>query len=298
LSPIVDRVDSVQPELAEGLEPGRTPLLGAIAIRAKDASSGHHASPMEAHRLAEIDQLKRRIAELESAVAARDNFLATAAHELRNPMTPILGQAERLNRMVARGAYTPAQISAGLDLLEQLVRLFVKRSTTLLDISRMTSGKLRLHVETFDAELLVRRVVKAHEPTAEHVGSLLAYVEQAPLMVALDALAVEQVLDNILLNALRYGCGRPIDIALGRSDTQIWMAVKDRGMGISQKDQSRIFQQFEQAVSSTTHGGFGVGLWVVGQLVQAMGGEIDVDSAIDEGTTFKVTLPRFLAQAK
>jgi two-component system, OmpR family, sensor kinase len=273
-------------------------VFGAIPIRTNDTPANPREPLTEAQSPTEIEQLKRRIAELEEAVAARDNFLATAAHELRNPMTPILGQVERLNRMVSRGSWNAAQIGAGLDLVEQLVRLFIKRSTMLLDVSRMTSGKLVLHVETFDLDLLVRRVVKAHDPTAEHAGSILVYVEQPPLMVALDALAVEQILDNILINALRYGCGRPIDISIGHSDTRVWAVVRDRGVGISPKDQSRIFQRFEQAVSCAKHGGFGVGLWVVGQLVQAMGGEITVDSVVNEGTTFKVTLPRFIAQTR
>jgi signal transduction histidine kinase len=95
---------------------------------------------------------------------------------------------------------------------------------------------------------------------------------------------------------LRYGGGKPIDITLGHSDALIWTVVKDRGIGIPLKDQSKIFERFEQAVSSATQGGFGVGLWVVGQLVQAMGGEIKVDSAVNEGTSFQVTLPRFIAQ--
>jgi signal transduction histidine kinase len=213
-------------------------------------------------------------------------------------MTPILGQVERLNRMVAQGSCTRIQIRTALDLIEQLVRLFIKRATTLLDVSRMNSGKLTLRVETFDVNQLVRRVVKAHQPNAEHAGSALTYTEQEPVMAALDALAVEQILDNILLNALRYGCGQPIDITLGYNDAEVWTVVKDRGMGISQRDQSRIFQRFEQAVSRDTHGGFGVGLWVVGQLVQAMGGEIIVDSAVNEGTSFKVTLPRFIARTR
>jgi two-component system OmpR family sensor kinase len=286
LSQLADRANSEHTQLIMGAEHCGLPRL-------QSPEPTPHPALMQ---LTEIDALKKRIAELETAVAARDDFLAIAAHELRNPMTPILGQVERLNRLVTRGLCTSAQISAGLNLIEQIVRLFVKRSTTLLDVSRMTGGKLRLHVETFDLHQLIQRVTKAHEPTAEHSGCILNYAEVGPVLVALDALAVEQILDNILLNALRYGGGHPVDIALGHSEDRVWTLVRDRGLGISQKDQSRIFQRFEQAVSHSPHGGFGVGLWVVGQLVHAMGGEIEVDSAVNEGTTFKVTLPRFIAQ--
>lgn len=259
------------------------------------------ASSVSPEICAQITELKQRIAELEAAVRARDDFLAIAAHELRNPLTPILGQVERLNRMVRRGLFSPEQTCDALGLVEQLVRLFIKRSTMLLDVSRMTSGKLKLHCETFDFNELIRRVVKAHEPAAEHAGSVLlcsnqVCADQVPLEVSLDPLAVEQVLDNILLNALRYGGGQPVAVTSGGNGVQVWMTVQDHGSGIAPADRNRIFEKFEQAVFSPAHGGFGIGLWVVGQLVQAMGGDITVDTALNKGSLFKVTLPRTMSQ--
>ncbi len=190
----------------------------------------------------------------------------------------------------------PTRIRSTVGLTEQLVRLFIKRATILLDVSRMTSGKLKLRVDDFDVGELVRRVVKAHEPAAAHVGSELTYVERGVLQVSLDPLAVEQILDNLLLNALRYGGGRPVIITADGKDRHVTLVVRDHGAGISQSDRERIFARFEQAVSSPSQGGFGIGLWVVGQLVQAMGGEIEVDTALNEGSSFKVTLPRVISQ--
>jgi two-component system OmpR family sensor kinase len=245
---------------------------------------------------AQIAELKQRIADLELAVRAREDFLAMAAHELRNPLTPILGQVERLNRMVGRNLFSPEQVCGTLGLIEQLIRLFIKRATMLLDVSRMTSGKLKLQCEMFDLTALIRRVVEAHEPAAEHAGSGLLYADQAPLDVLLDPLAVEQILDNILLNALRYGGGQPVTIRSGGNAFHVWMTVEDHGSGIAPADRNRIFEKFEQAVFSPAHGGFGIGLWVVGQLVQAMRGEITVDTALNKGSSFKVTLPRTISQ--
>jgi len=250
--------------------------------------------PVKGDLQAENDRLRTRVAELEAAVSARDDFLAIAAHELRNPMTPILGQVERLNRMVTHGSFSVAQVSGALGLLKQLIQLFIKRATTLLDVSRMTTGRLQLHAETFELNELVLRVVKAHEAAAEHAGSKIVYAQERVLRVYLDPLAVEQILDNVLLNALRYGGGRPVAIMVGGDDARVWMTVTDQGPGISPADRNRIFERFEQAVSSRTQGGFGIGLWVVGQLVQAMGGEITVESALNQGSSFKVTLPRVL----
>jgi signal transduction histidine kinase len=103
---------------------------------------------------------------------------------------------------------------------------------------------------------------------------------------------MEQILDNLISNAVKYGGGRPIDLHLRTSGGCAVIEVRDRGIGISPSDQSRIFDRFERAVAQgSTVGGFGIGLWVVGQMVHAMGAEIAVNSIPGEGTTFMLRLP-------
>ena len=129
-------------------------------------------------------------------------------------------------------------------------------------------------------------------PAADYVGSTVTVDAPAHLTVFLDRMAVEQVLDNLISNAVKYGAGRPITLRLVADDDAATIAVQDRGTGISPADQARIFDRFERAVAQgSAIGGFGVGLWVVGQLTEAMGANIQIDSRMGEGTTFTLRLP-------
>jgi two-component system OmpR family sensor kinase len=239
----------------------------------------------------DIEALERRVAELTEAVAARDAFLAVAAHELRNPMTPILAQVQRLRRL-SEGPGFGSEMSLGLGRLENLVEHYIRRATALLEVSRMTTGKLSLHLETFDLAELLHEISDALRPAAQYAGSSIHVEAPNALSVTFDRLAMEQVLDNLISNAVKYGGGKPIDLSLRADGETVVIEVRDKGVGISPDDQTRIFDRFERAVTQgSTVGGFGVGLWVVGQLVDAMQGTIMVKSVPGEGTTFTLRLP-------
>ena len=111
-----------------------------------------------------------------------------------------------------------------------------------------------------------------------------------------DRLRLEQILTNLLSNAVKYGAGRPISVEVGATgagdDADVWFAVRDRGIGMSPDELGRIFGRFERGVSERNYGGLGLGLWIVRQVVDAMGGSITVDSAPERGSTFTVRLPR------
>jgi Signal transduction histidine kinase len=252
----------------------------------------------ETETAARIEDLERQIAELRDAVAARDAFLAVAAHELRNPMTPILAHVQRLRRMSeASGplgdASARGDLASGLARLEKLVEHYVRRATALLEVSRMTTGKRDLDIEVFDLAELAHDVVEAARPAAHYAGSSIALVSPDTIMVRTDRLAMEQILDNLVSNAIKYGQGRPIDLSVRSDADRVIVAVQDQGVGISPTDRSRIFGQFERAVGQgSSIGGFGVGLWVVGQLVDAMGARIQVESSPGQGTTMTLHLPR------
>lgn len=266
-------------------DPGCTPAGGGVALEDDLDNSGRDDSAVS-----RPGALEERINELTEAVAARDAFLAVAAHELRNPMTPILAHVQRLSRIAATAGDT--EIARGLKRLEKLVEHYVRRATSLLEVSRMTTGKFSLHPEHFDLAEQLRETAEALLPAARYVGSTLAVEAPDRVEVFLDRLAVEQILDNLISNAVKYGGGYPISLTLTVTDSLATISVKDRGSGISPADQARIFQRFERAVAQgSAIGGFGVGLWVVGQLVEAMSAEISIDSKVGEGTTFTLRLP-------
>jgi two-component system, OmpR family, sensor kinase len=234
----------------------------------------------------------RLIAELREAVRARDEFVAIAAHELRNPMTPILIQVSLLLAAAKDPRRCrPEVIAPRLEVLELAVQEFVRRSTTLLDVSRIAAGNLRVEAAEVDLSSVVRGVVDRVGAAARMARSRLEADLQAGVVGSLDRLAVEQVTENLLSNAIKFGAGRPVRVVLRSDGLTARLIVRDQGIGISEEDRARIFQRFERAVTRREHGGFGIGLWLANQLVLAMGGSIGVESQSGEGTTFTVTLP-------
>lgn len=263
-------------------EPAHPPPAGAI-------TSADNTGALPAAR---PEDPQHQIAELTQAVSARDAFIAVAGHELRNPMTPIRAQIDLLLRQVRSGRASPQRLEAGLERAAWLVDQYVRRATTLLDVSRLTSGRLKLEPEPVDLALLVREVANSLAPLASHAGSPIGIEVPDAIAGTWDRLGLEQIVENLVSNAIKYGAGNPIGIEAELAGEEVRLRVRDRGTGITELDQARIFERFERAVGPGEHrGGFGVGLWIVRQLAQSMGGEIAVDSKAGMGTTFSVTLP-------
>jgi two-component system, OmpR family, sensor kinase len=238
-----------------------------------------------------IATLEARIADLTEAVRARDDFIAVAAHELRNPLTPLNGQIELLLGLARR---TPGAgiFTTGLERLARLSNGYMKRAMALLDVARIASGKFRLEFTQVDLSALVREIAADFTAAATHAKCSLRIVVEEGIAGSWDRLAVEQVIDNLLANAIKYGAGKPVTVSLRCAGAAAQLTVRDAGIGISQADEVRIFDRFERAVPKGTHlGGFGLGLWLSRQLVLAMDGAMAVSSEPGNGSTFTVTLP-------
>jgi signal transduction histidine kinase len=235
----------------------------------------------------------RLIEELREAVRVRDEFVAIAAHELRNPMTPVLMQIGGL-LAAARDPRRchPELLTPRLEILELAVREFVRRSTALLDVSRIAAGNVRLEPTEVDLTGVVRGVVDRAGVAARMARSPLEADLQEGVVGTWDRLALEQVAENLLSNAIKFGAGKPVSVVLRSDGCTAHLAVHDRGIGIPEEDRARIFARFERAVARREHGGFGIGLWLANQLVTAMGGAIAVEGAPGVGTTFTVALPQ------
>lgn len=235
------------------------------------------------------------IDELRQAIAARDDFIAVVAHELRNPMTPIAGQVELLGARARREGASPALV-AGLERLELAVGHYIRRASVLLDVSRVQANHVRLEPSTFDMAELVAQVSGQYRLLAERAGSELSCRAEPPVIGTWDRLSSEQVLDNLVSNAIRYGAGKPITIGLAQFPDGIELTVRDQGIGIAPEQRARIFERFGQGGHGRGNGGFGVGLWLARRLVEAQRGRIEVDSAPAQGSTFTVRLPRDITQ--
>ena len=233
---------------------GETELASEICKACGDVANAH-ITPRGQHT--------RLVAELTRAAHARDAFIAIAAHELRNPMTPMLGYVEHVLSVGRRPEREcPKAIIVALERLANQMGEYIKRATTLLDVSRITAGKLRAELSVVDLSAMMLQAVHRHRAGAERLGCRLEPSIAGEVTGMLDELAVEQIADNLLSNAVKYGAGEPIEVSLVGDGSKARLTVRDHGIGISEKDQARIFDAFERAVSRREEGGFGIGLWV------------------------------------
>jgi two-component system, OmpR family, sensor kinase len=233
--------------------------------------------------------LARSNEELRAALKARDEFLAIAAHELRSPMHALLLQMTSVVETARRVG--DHDLLVRVERVKQIVERYVRRATTLLEVSRISAGQRKLHPEKTDLVEIVRETSEIYAAEAAYHGSRVDVVAPDVLFGCWDRMALEQVATNLLVNAIKFGDGKPIEVTLSSEDGWAQLMVRDHGVGISATDQARIFERFEQALVAQTHGGFGVGLWLVRTLVEAHGGSISIDSAPNQGATFTVRLP-------
>jgi signal transduction histidine kinase len=235
--------------------------------------------------------LRARIAELEQQLQARDEFLSIAAHELRNPMHSLLLQVSAAVQLARQLGTSP--LVRRLERVQQIVDRYVKRASLLLDVGRVNATRTQPQVESVDFVDVVREIVESYAPEASFNQSSLNVEMPATLPGRWDRLALEQIVSNLISNAIKFGAGAPIDVTLeSKEDKYVQFQVRDRGIGIADTDQERIFGRFERLSSKPGHpAGAGVGLWLVRGLVQSHAGSISVNSASGQGATFTVVLP-------
>lgn len=234
-----------------------------------------------------------RVGELKETIRGRDEFLAIAAHELRNPMSALVLAVETL-RITARrmDPTVSGPMLRGLEIMQRNINHFVKRATTLLDLSRINLGELHLDIEDVDLIAIIRQVAESSAGELAASRSTLKITMPASVIGRWDRVRLEQIITNLLSNAIKYGAGNPIHVRVRARQSQVAMFVRDGGVGIAPNDQVRIFRRFERAGDPRMHGGFGVGLWVVRQIAQAMGGRVGLKSRVGRGSCFRVVLPR------
>jgi signal transduction histidine kinase len=259
-------------------------LLLVAALRERE--------PSERHRIAEE---RARLAQAQEAVRMRDEFLSVTAHELRTPLTALQLQLDALEQSLrtidpaVRAAY--GRVQARVDKAVRTVTRLTDLVNTLLDLSRIMGGRLRLQMEATDLSVLVREV-SAEFSEPERTGSVVVVDAPASLEAVCDRFRLEQILTNLLSNAIKYGQGHPVEVKLRADEQAVRLSVRDHGIGIAAEDQERIFEKFERATSARNYGGMGLGLYISRYLAEAHGGEITVEATVGEGATFMLRIPR------
>lgn len=254
----------------------------------------HHMAELqkrleEERLLAEIERERRISSERDQAIRARDEFISIASHELRTPLTPLTLRVQSIRQAIEQS--DTDQLLEAATKIEGYVRRLTRLVDTLLDISRVTHGRLQLQFAEVDLRELLNEVIVSLEGEAARAGSAVTLQAADGIHGRWDRLRLEQIFVNLLGNAIKYGLGKPIEIRVAQSAGLVEVAVSDGGIGIPLRDQARVFERFERAVPTTHFGGFGLGLWIVRHLVEAHGGTIRLESVLGHGTTVLVQLP-------
>jgi PAS domain S-box-containing protein len=245
---------------------------------------------------AELERrVERRTAELAAAVRVRDEFLSIASHELKTPVTALDLQVQALRQRLRASA---SGVLAADDLMPKLANLERQSArlnnliNTLLDVTRITTGRMIITREPVDLLEVTREVVHRSQEIIERAGSVVTLdSDDGAVVGSWDRLRIDNVVTNLLSNAVKYGEGKPIDIAIDKKGGTARLRMTDHGIGIHADRRKRIFERFERGVDEEHYGGFGIGLWVVQQIVEAHAGKVEVMSRERAGSTFIVELP-------
>ncbi|MFL5356441.1 ATP-binding protein [Archangium sp.] len=311
VSPEVFRARALGEEYVRFLLASRLVSLMAVPLIARGrtlavltffttAHSGRRYGPVE---LAAAEDLARRAALLadnarlyrdaQRAVQLRDEFLAVASHELKTPLTPLALKLQVLTREVRTLGDSPqvqrllGHLEVGLRQVKKLAELM----NGLLDVARLSEGRLRIEREELDLVGLVRELAARLHSQAAQAGSPLVLEADAPVVGQWDRLRLEQVVSHLITNAIKYGAGHPVSIHVRSTGERALLVVRDQGIGIEPQVLARLFRKFERGVSERHYGGLGLGLYVTQQILQAMGGSVTAESSPGHGATFTVELP-------
>jgi PAS domain S-box-containing protein len=240
------------------------------------------------------DVTERKQAEeaLKEADRRKDEFLAVLSHELRNPLNAVIGWAQILRS----AAVSPERATQGLEVIERNARAEAQMVESLLDLSRVSAGKLELNKERVDIASVVQTATEAARPVASAKGLTLdVVVSSSPAIIVGDDGRLQQVIGNLLSNALKFTpSGGRVQIRLDRVDSRIQIQVADDGEGISADFLPLVFERFTQADTGKErrYAGLGLGLAIVRELVHAHGGTVAAESPGEgKGSTFTVMLP-------
>jgi signal transduction histidine kinase len=228
----------------------------------------------------------RLYTETREALAARDEFLSVAAHEIRGPLTSMRLAVESLKQ------HPREEMAARmLQIIDREDRRIAQLTDELLDVARVRGGQLRFVFAPVDLVEVTRDVITRASADLTRSGSSLSMTAPPTVVGTWDRSRLEQVVGNLLGNAIKFGLGKPIEIHIDRDETTAILAVRDHGIGIGEESRRRVFSPFERAVSARHYGGLGLGLFIVRTIVMGFAGSIDLESKVGAGSTFTVRLP-------
>jgi signal transduction histidine kinase len=241
-----------------------------------------------------LQQLQTSQHELQKAVRMRDDFMSVVAHELLTPLNTLFLETQLRKLELDRDHPEMFQKPGLADMFgrdQQQIQSMVKLIDDILDVGRISHNRLSVRPRPTELSSLVKRAVSQLSGQAAAAGVAVAVQAEEPIQGCWDAFRIEQVVINLLANALRYGDGKPVTISVHAVPDGACIEVRDQGRGIPAGDLQRIFEQFERGADRISPDGFGLGLYISRQLVEAHGGRIELESEAGKGSAFTVILP-------
>nr|MDQ2996721.1 PAS domain S-box protein [Chloroflexota bacterium] len=276
----------------------RDHTLGTITLATTD--SGRRYGPAElafgedlASRAAIALDNARLYRDAQAAVRARDQFLSIASHELKTPLTSLMGYVDLMQRRAARAGDQAERDQRAMRVVGEQAARLNKLVGALLDLSRIETGQLSIERGLVDLSALAHRLVEETQPTTDR-HTITFDGDGQPIMLLGDELRLEQVLQNLIQNAIKYSpVGGTVAVHVGREDHTAYIRVSDQGIGIPAAALPQLFRRFYRApnVDSQHISGMGIGLYVVKEIVELHGGTVEVVSQEHQGSTFTICLP-------
>lgn len=242
----------------------------------------------------DVTESKRKERDLENALKAREQFLAIAGHELKTPLTSMLlhlqvNEWDVNNRFAEE--FTEEKIRTKINRQRQHLHRITFLVDNILDESRISTGKLILRPEKVDLSFMTSQIIEQIKVIAEEAKTELRFTPTKIVEGQWDSFRMEQVLLNLLMNAIRYGNSNPVHIEVDHDEHHAYLIVRDQGIGIKEEDHAKVFKRFERGIIEGRCSGMGLGLYIVHNIVIAHSGQIKLKSELGKGSEFTVMLP-------
>ena len=289
-------LDSTAPYETKGLT--RNGVVLDLEFRAKNFKDGKTlarlVTVLDISDRKRVETEKIKTLAMKENVRIRDEFISIASHELRTPISTLKLQTQIIERDLKKSDQRRLSLESALEfigLFHRQINRLTELVEAMLDVSRISSGKLNLEVQEFDFAKLIREIVATLQLHAENARALFQLNLPDSMLVVADQARIEQVVENILTNALKYGSGKVVQIRLHQQGSDTLFEVEDHGIGIAAEHIERIFDRFERAISPRNISGLGLGLYIARQIMEAHNGSISVKSELGHGSTFTVRVP-------
>jgi signal transduction histidine kinase len=274
----------------------RGQTLGALTLGSSTPGHRYGRAELEfaeevARRAASAIDNARLYRTSQEAVRARDEFFHVASHELHTPMTSLSLAVQSMRRAVQSGRLDAQTMTTQLELVSRQAARLTRLTNDLLDVTKMDANELSLSLTDVDLGALVTEVVERFKFDLTRARCEVSIRVSPGVVGRWDRSRIDQVVTNLLSNALKFGCGAPIEIHVGAHSGLARLVVRDHGIGMGTEERDRIFRRFERGVSEKHYGGLGLGLYISQRIVEAHGGSIVCESRPGAGSTFIVEIP-------